>query len=352
MDESIVQQYQPILKFSKNENFFPMSVDDYLKDCLLFDGLGQEAPTAATPALLKTKPGERYCLIYADKAAQPMNLANLTRSEWPGALDMSRTQAAAKPSLLLNLIAAARFLPPGLLPPGLALWLAQLAVDWLGVDRAKIDNVEDLANFVLDLLKEEGRDSWEKARNLLGPLFLSKKVLNTARDQYRAAAETRRTYYYHIVPKTDSGGCDAVEYWYFYAFNDGLNWHEADWENVTLFFRDDKPFHAEYCFHSGHQGGPLDCQPTVYVARGSHASYASLAQFEFVDIFEEGGETVSEWDCQPMTDILPDWIGFQGKWGIYRQEGLEQLADRLGGPPSGPMLHQPLWSNPIAWAGL
>jgi hypothetical protein len=72
----------------------------------------------------------------------------------------------------------------------------------------------------------------------------------------------------------------ALQYFYLYAYNDAGNYHEGDWEMVTLeLSADGTPLRAGY---AGHQGGfkrnweridKKDGRPIVYVARGSHASY-------------------------------------------------------------------------------
>ncbi len=83
---------------------------------------------------------------------------------------------------------------------------------------------------------------------------------------------------------TNRDGWLVAEYWLFYAFNNWLNNHDADWEFVALFIpdRDAKP---RYMFCSSHEGGTWrpwhDAHPfgaatdrrAVYVARGSHAMY-------------------------------------------------------------------------------
>src|SRR5439155_2463620 len=72
----------------------------------------------------------------------------------------------------------------------------------------------------------------------------------------------------------------ALQYWYLYAYNDAGNYHEGDWEMVTVELdADGTPLRACY---SGHESGfqrpwervqKKDGHPIVYVARGSHAAY-------------------------------------------------------------------------------
>jgi len=350
MDDNLAQRYAPILKFSKGENFFPMRVEDYLERCSLYDATGVEAPAPVTPVLLAQRRDPRYFLVYADPRDKPINLELAALTQWPQLLSLKGSELAG--GLALRAVAASRWLPSSLLPNNLTAYLAHSAAGFLGFDLGQVDLVDTLVDQALDVLHSQGRKAWKKVRNLLGPLCLPKKALDVALDQYRQVKDRPRTCYYHIVPRMSSGGLDAVLYWYFYAFNDGINWHEADWENVTLFFRDDQPVYAEYSFHSEHQGNPVNGRPQVYVALGSHASYQNPTTFNFVDVFEAGGETVSDWNCLPVTETLPDWIDFKGRWGSVRKDGLLELSRRLGGPPTGPKQHQRVWQNPAAWAGL
>src|SRR5207253_8597684 len=87
------------------------------------------------------------------------------------------------------------------------------------------------------------------------------------------------TVYWHVVP---GGPHDevAVEYWFLYVFNGFENWHEADWEQVTVLF--DKKQQPLRAFYSEHGKGEVQrwaaAKPdgnhlVVFVARGSHANY-------------------------------------------------------------------------------
>lgn len=350
MDDSLAQSYAPILKFSKGESFFPMRVEDYLEQCMVYDSAGTEKPVAATLEVLAQKQDTRYFLVYADPRDKPIDLDAVALAQWPQLLSLTRSQLRG--GFALNAVAASRFLPSSLLPNNLTTYLASSAAGFMGIDLDKVDIVDSLVDAALASLRKQGRKGWKKVRNLLGPLCLPKKALDAALTEYKKVKDNPRTCYYYIVPKMHSDGLDAVLYWYFYAFNDGINWHEADWENITVFFRDDQPVHAEYCFHSSHRGGPVNARPQGFVALGSHASYQTLNTFDFVDVFESGGETVSNWTCLPLSDALPGWIDFQGRWGSVRQEGVVRLAEKLGGAPKGPKQHQPMWQNPVLWAGL
>ena len=45
------------------------------------------------------------------------------------------------------------------------------------------------------------------------------------------------TTYAHIVVDEEEGRL-SLQYWFFWYFNDWNNTHEADWENVQLFWDD------------------------------------------------------------------------------------------------------------------
>jgi len=73
-----------------------------------------------------------------------------------------------------------------------------------------------------------------------------------------------------------------LTYWFFYAYNDGTNNHEGDWERVTIKF--DKGGAPEQMLFSSHkkttkvawkdvEKDPLTGQPNVFVAKGSHAVF-------------------------------------------------------------------------------
>ena len=84
------------------------------------------------------------------------------------------------------------------------------------------------------------------------------------------------TVYGRVVPGRNS--CRALQYWYFYCYNDFANNHEGDWEQATIELNQDgQPVRVGY---SAHVGGFRRLwantrrdrdQPLLYVSRGSHA---------------------------------------------------------------------------------
>jgi len=81
----------------------------------------------------------------------------------------------------------------------------------------------------------------------------------------------------------------AIEYWFFYYFNDFWNTHQTDFEVVTVLLRREDeagaPLSPSGCFYGSHRGGVLRpwrggvwktgrTHPIAFVGRGSHAMYA------------------------------------------------------------------------------
>jgi hypothetical protein len=86
---------------------------------------------------------------------------------------------------------------------------------------------------------------------------------------------------------SNAAGGYSIQYWFFYAYNDfiGSINHEGDWEHVTVSLNPDQTVRGVYfAQHNGEQflapsqvswyGGT---HPQVWVADGSHASFASEA---------------------------------------------------------------------------
>ncbi len=73
----------------------------------------------------------------------------------------------------------------------------------------------------------------------------------------------------------------AIQYWFFYFYNDWFNKHEGDWEMIQVNL--DRAGQPEWAIYSQHHGGtrrawrevPLEAgtHPAVFVSLGSHANY-------------------------------------------------------------------------------
>jgi hypothetical protein len=110
--------------------------------------------------------------------------------------------------------------------------------------------------------------------------------------QQMQAEQERYCYYGRVIREH---GYIALQYWFFYAFNDwrssfhGVNDHEADWEMVTVYVVEDVSGTVQPCWvaYSSHEFEGDDLRrrwddpevqkvgehPLVFVAAGSHANY-------------------------------------------------------------------------------
>jgi hypothetical protein len=98
-----------------------------------------------------------------------------------------------------------------------------------------------------------------------------------------------RTVYWREIEQ--GGRVVGIQYWFFYVFNRWLNWHEGDWEQITLRFEGGGRMLAGYSAHKhGHRqeiakgNGAEGTHPLVYVARGSHANYFSEGPHEVNEV--------------------------------------------------------------------
>ena len=100
--------------------------------------------------------------------------------------------------------------------------------------------------------------------------------------------------YAHIVTQPEEfPGQLALQYWFFYYFNDYNNKHESDWEGIQVVFDAstpeealaEQPVEVGYAQHEGGESAEWDSDklervgdhPVVYPGAGSHASYFSNA---------------------------------------------------------------------------
>ena len=148
-----------------------------------------------------------------------------------------------------------------------------------------------------------------------------------ARDGYQRYGDK---IYARFVPARNDGR-HWLQYWFFYYYNSkqfaGLGVHEGDWEMVQFGIAQDAkaPDVATYSQHR--DGEPLEWSdleidldtgaPLVFVALGSHASYAKDGDHDAPivdDRCDAGGKRV-----RPSINIIdtsaPSWVNWPGRWG-------------------------------------
>jgi hypothetical protein len=162
----------------------------------------------------------------------------------------------------------------------------------------------------------------------------------------------------------------ALQYWFFWYFNQFNDLHEGDWEGMQLVWDEaDSPEEAlqqppsqMILFqHAGGERADWDAakvekdgdHPIVYAAAGSHATFYSSA------VFVENGDHGSGLGCDntstPLRELRPTpillpttapdtgpfaWLSYQGRWG-QRESGYNN-------GPTGPAT-KTQWTQPISW---
>jgi len=184
-------------------------------------------------------------------------------------------------------------------------------------------------------------------------------------------------------------GLIALQYWFFYPYNDAKTVHEGDWEHCIVYLNaKEEPIAMGYAAHrygfrlpwrlTEHRGN----HPLVYVAQGSHASYPygpgqleTFLDFAGTRFFSGKIPGTKDFIDHVASAKLPDYSsyygvevnpsiklgtwGFKGHWGTIGLHGLVQkLIPSLlkkhiyswGGyeTPTTPR-SRPNWDDPFAW---
>jgi hypothetical protein len=187
----------------------------------------------------------------------------------------------------------------------------------------------------------------------------------------RLTEGTAPAVYAHVVTEPGHPGELALQFWFFYVYNDWNNLHEGDWEVIQLLFEAEDPREAleedpvavGYSQHEGAEEAEwgddkLELvdgrRPVVYPAAGSHANF-------FTDALHLGSSAEQGVGCDdtrgPHVEVDPTvitipgdasaarrdfpWITFEGRWG--------ELQDAFFNGPTGPNLKRQ-WTRPIEWS--
>lgn len=176
------------------------------------------------------------------------------------------------------------------------------------------------------------------------------------------------TTYANVIVGED--GRLALQYWFFYVFNDFNNTHEGDWERIQLIWEatsveealTEQPVEVGYSQHAGGERADWDSDklsregnhPVVFAASGSHASKFGSGTYL------GWGEDNSGFGCdvttgpsvrvEPEVILLPNdisqatgqlaWLSWPGRWG-------ERQPAFYNGP-EGPGVRQ-IWTDPFDW---
>src|SRR5215204_2652706 len=383
--ETLLRRFEPVIRFTKGEWFYPMDVEPYVRACGLWVRQPGKEAVCVVPAgdltleKLAQQPEESADAVHYLKIHPPKE--GEKRGFWAR---LFRRRARDGPQWPREIFRAGR----GRL--------------------ARVGYISRLADALFSLV-------------LLARGRVPGGDVDGARVFYGRLMEREERFRYHgRLIRQD--GWIVLQYWLFYSFNDwrsnffGANDHEADWEKVFVYLSESESGEIlpEWVAYAAHEEAgdrlrrrwddpeleKIDEHPVVYVCAGSHASryfrgeyltelefpllrgfararkaarlfwYRTLRQYAekdpselftipFVDYGRGDGLSVGpnqdrEWDPpRLMQDPVPSWVSeYRGLWGLYTRDPFEGED-----APSGPMYDRDKtvsreWYDPVGWAGL
>ncbi len=188
----------------------------------------------------------------------------------------------------------------------------------------------------------------------------------------RVWADSPTTVYAHVATEEGYPGKLALQYWFYYPFNDFNNKHESDWEGIQLEFDADSaagalgttPSRVVYGQHESAESSAwddpkLDVQdsthPVVFVSAGSHSSHYDAGLFLLRSRTQGlGCDTTLGTDpgVEPVVRTIPvdaeaaetsyPWLGYQGLWGQHEPRSIYD-------GPTGPSTKE-RWTAPFTWS--
>ena len=387
--ESLLRRFEPVIRFTKGEWFYPMDAEPYVDACSLWVQRPGEDPDCVVPAgelsleKLDQQPQDTTGAVHYLKIPNPVG------NQKRGLVGrLRRKRSYSDPDWPRETFRAGR----GRL--------------------ARVGYISRLADALFGL-------------TLLARGRVPGGDVEGGRVLYGRFMEEEERYKYHgrVVRQDD---WIVLQYFLFYAFNDwrsnffGANDHEGDWEKVMVFLSESESgeVRPEWAAFAAHEETGDDLRrrwddpeleksgshPVVYVCAGSHASrysrgeyltelafplpralaavrrfarrfwYVTLRQYTgdssaelpyerftipFVDYGRGDGLSVGpgqdrEWGRpRLMQDPLPSWVaGYRGLWGLYTRDPFEGED-----APAGPMYNRDKtickeWYDPVGWAGL
>lgn len=383
-DFGLLRRFEPVLKFTRGEKFYPTDVETYARESSLW-AHAPENPRSAGGA------GGRDTLLVPQ-----------------GELDLEKLiEPRPAPFGTVHYL---RFIEP------LSLSEAALALAEQARLNAQSGNVfhAGLGRLARGGLLPRVVDALFSASFLLRGRVPAALAAAAEIACHRIQQENPRYTYYGRVVRHN--GWAVLQYWYFYCYNNwrsgfnGVNDHEADWEHVSIYlYQEGGQLVPEWLAYASHdyKGDDLrrrwddtdeldfiDGHPVVYVGAGSHASYfrrgeymaeahldlpgwarrgfAAFSQLwvetlgqksfdpfriPFVDYARGDGLSIgagqaAAWSPALIDDSTP-WVSqYRGLWGLFAR-------DPISGEnaPAGPMYNRDgsprgSWYDPLGFAGL
>jgi len=390
--EALLRRFEPVIRSTKGDKFYPMDVELYVRACSLWvQRPGDEAVCVVSGGKLDLdrlaqQPLDEAGAVHFLKFTDPQDLAG------PGSRSGRFRMFGRR---------AARGL--------------RESREAFRAGRGRLARVGYVSRFVDALysitLLTRGRVPGESAA-----------AASVSYERIMAEGEHYR--YHGRVTRQD--GWVVLQYWLFYPFNDwrsgffGANDHEADWEKIFVYLSesDEGEVRPEWVAYAAHNytGDNLRRRwddpevekvgehAVIYVGAGSHASYYAPGEYltelniplpaplartanavrgfwkerlgqyagegeeeggpgylhiPFVDYARGDGLSIGAgcdrgWDPpRLMLDPPPRWVsGYRGLWGLYARDPFEGED-----APAGPMYNRDksvnrAWYDPVGWAGL
>lgn len=386
MDErqqcDLLQHYEPIIRFTHGEEFFPMDAEAYIRACSLWIKRPGEPPqelapaSQVTPETLATFGADNNSGVHYLKFTEPLSAAEM-------AVQSLRQRREGEHAAADFQIIKGRLVRVG--------YLSRI--------------VDGLFRTVLLV---RGRVPGDAAA--------------AASLGYRTLLAQGHRHVYHGRVLEESGWT-VLQYWFFYLYNNwrsrfsGANDHEADWEMISVYLAPDSngEIRPEWVAYASHDYAGDDLRrhwrdpevekvgdhPVIYAGAGSHAAYFRAGEYltnielnalapitrvtrqvqrawkrlmrepeapaedaqpvlaiPFVDYARGDGLVIGPGGDEPWAppvriDETVGWVrGYRGLWGLYTQ-------DPFAGEdaPAGPMFNRDgtvrrAWYDPVGWAGL
>jgi len=371
----LLRRFEPVVCYTKGEQFFPMVVEHYIRDCSLWahypdgrDELLIKQGEVTPENLVETRPAVFGTVRYL-RFIEPLNLSE--------AAQMLANQTLLRHRLRNYFLAGTgRLARGGFLP-------------------RMVDGLFSLSF----LLRGKVSAAPAAAAEL---------------DYHEMLKEEKKYVYYGRV--TRQNNWTVLQYWYFFCFNSwrsgfhGVNDHESDWEMISIYlYEQDGQLIPEWIACASHdfKGDDLrrrwddrtqldleDDHPVIYAGAGSHASYFRPGEYQaevnlplpdwlsgflkawnkfwtetlgqvagnpfripFVDFARGDGLAIGKGKSQAWSPVLIDegtpWISrYRGLWGLFAR-------DPISGEnaPAGPMYNRDgsprsSWYDPLGFAGL
>lgn len=374
-DFDLLQRFEPVLRFTRGEHFYPMDVETYVKESSLW----------------AHSPDGRDTLVVRQG-------------------DLSIEELVKSRNAPFGTVHYLRFIEP------LSLSEAALALANQARLRLKLKNTfhPGLGRLARGGLLPRLVDALFSASFLLRGRVPAANAAAAELAYFRIRRRTDcYTYYGRVVRH---GGWVVLQYWFFYCYNswrsgfNGVNDHESDWELVSVYLYEENgqliPEWIAYASHDFH-GDDLrrrwddaeelkfvDGHPVVYVGVGSHAAYFRRGEYmaevnldlpgwvrralnswnkfwtetlgqqpvdpfriPFVDYARGDGLTIGPGGTETWTPVMINestpWVGqYRGLWGLFAR-------DPISGEnaPAGPMYNRDgsprgSWYDPLGFAGL